>query len=323
MDSIAFGPVPSRRLGQSLGINNVPPKSCSYSCVYCQVGPTAEPEMELREFFSPGEVISAVSRQVQALRQRGETIDFLTFVPDGEPTLDRHLGEEIDGLAPLEIPIAVISNSSLTWREDVRATVGKADWVSFKVDAIDNDMWRRINRPHQSLDIEMVLEGIVRFSEEFNGELVTETMLVRDVNDTDEAAEALVEFLARVQPQTAYVAVPTRPPSERWVRPATEDAVNRVFQCFAERLPRVELLTGYEGQAFGTTGNAVEDLLAITAVHPLRQDAAIALLTRDGADRAVLESLLEDGRVRVAEYQGRNFYIRRFPAPEEQEGELS
>jgi len=112
---IAFGPVPSRRLGQSLGINNVPLKTCSYSCVYCQVGRTPRTATEPSAFHDPGELVSEVASRVREVLGRGGRVDFLTFVPDGEPSLDAHLGEAIEGLRPLGIPIAVISNGSLAW----------------------------------------------------------------------------------------------------------------------------------------------------------------------------------------------------------------
>jgi len=164
--ALCFGPVPSRRLGQSLGIGNVAPKTCSYSCVYCQVGPTPATEIEPRTRWPSGMVIDVVARHDQKLRERGERIDFLTFVPDGEPTLDADLGEEMDGLRALDIPIAVISNGSLVWREDVRAALGKADWVSLKVDAADESTWRKVNRPYASLGMSTILEGMIQFAAE-------------------------------------------------------------------------------------------------------------------------------------------------------------
>ncbi len=307
-----FGPVPSRRLGQSVGIGNVPPKTCSYSCVYCQVGPTPATEIEPRSFWSPGTVAEAVRRHVDKLRARNERVDFLTFVPDGEPTLDRDLGAEIDGLRSLDIPIAVISNGSLVWRADARAALGKADWVSLKVDAADEATWRKVNRPQASLTFATLLEGMLQFAAEFHGELATETMLIRGVNDTDAAIEAAAELVERLRPRIAYVAAPTRPPAEPWVLPASEESTNRAFQRFAERLPRVELLTGFEGTGFGTTGDAVHDLLAITAVHPMRDDAVFALLTKNQADRGVLDRLVADGLLRPVTYRDRTFYLRRF-----------
>jgi wyosine [tRNA(Phe)-imidazoG37] synthetase (radical SAM superfamily) len=310
---IAFGPVPSRRLGQSLGINNVPPKACSYSCVYCQVGPTSREAIEPRTFHAPDELIEAVTSRLRTLRGRGEPVDYLTFVPDGEPTLDRNLATEIEGLRPLGVPIAVISNGSLLWREDVRAALARADWVSFKVDAVDEALWRRVNRPHPALRMEVVFEGMLDFSRAYRGELATETMLVRDLNDTDVSFEAVATFLERLEPRMAYVAVPTRPPAESWVLPASEEAVNRAFQRFSVNLPRVELLTGFEGTAFGSTGDPAADLLATTAVHPMREDAVLALLARTGADRSLLERLVAEGRLCAVRYRDHTFYVRRIP----------
>jgi wyosine [tRNA(Phe)-imidazoG37] synthetase (radical SAM superfamily) len=256
-------------------------------------------------------VVEAVTRHVDKLRARGERIDYLTFVPDGEPTLDRDLIEEIDGLKSLGIPIAVISNGSLVWRQDVRAALGKADWVSLKVDAADEGTWQKVNRPHPSLALDTVLDGMLQFATEFHGELATETMLVRAINDTDAAIEPVAAFVERLRPRIAYVAAPTRPPAEPWVRPASEEATNRAFQRFAERLPRVELLTGFEGTGFGTTGDVVQDLLAITAVHPMREDAVLALLAKNRADRKVLDRLVADGSLRPTTYRDQTFYLRR------------
>jgi wyosine [tRNA(Phe)-imidazoG37] synthetase (radical SAM superfamily) len=307
-----FGPVPSRRLGQSLGIGNVPAKTCSYSCVYCQVGPTPAAEIEPRAFWPADVVVDAVRRRVERLRARDERVDFLTFVPDGEPTLDRNLGDEIDGLRVLGIPIAVISNASLVWRADVRASLGKADWVSLKVDAADEEIWRKVNRPQSSLQMTVVREGMLRFAADFQGELASETMLVRGVNDSDAAIEGTAELVERLRPRIAYLAAPIRPPAEPWVLPSTEEVTNRAFQRFAERLPRVELLTGFEGTGFGATGDVEQDILGITAVHPMREDAAFALLEKNGADRAVLDRLVADGRLRRVVYRDRTFYLRRF-----------
>jgi len=143
--TIAFGPVPSKRLGRSLGINNIPPKSCSYSCLYCQVGATQGQLIEPQNFYAPEDIYQEVSQQRQKLRNAGETVDYMAFVPDGELTLDINLGRAIDLLRPLSIPIAVISNASLLWRKKVRAVIAKADWVSVKVGSVDEGIWRQLN----------------------------------------------------------------------------------------------------------------------------------------------------------------------------------
>ncbi len=309
---IAFGPVPSRRLGQSLGINTIPAKVCTYACVYCQVGRTTRMQMERSEFYPPETVLKEVQSKIDHSRRSDQPIDYLTFVPDGEPTLDIHLGEDIERLKPFNIKIAVITNSSLLWRDDVKNDLLKADWVSVKVDALTEKIWRRVNRPMASLKLQEILNGIVDFARTFKGFLATETMLIRDVNDDAEQMAKVAEFLETIRPARAYLSIPTRPPELNWAKPPAEDALNEAYQIIQQRVGAVEYLIGYEGNAFGFTGNIEEDLLSITAVHPLRADAVEKLLERDGADWDVVRKLISNNQLINSEYQGNFFYMRKF-----------
>jgi wyosine [tRNA(Phe)-imidazoG37] synthetase (radical SAM superfamily) len=307
---ITFGPVPSRRLGRSLGINHIPPKHCTYSCRYCQVGPTQHQEIERRTFYTPEEVFRDVTLRVEALREQGEAVDFLTFVPDGEPALDIHLGDTIDVLRPLGLPVAVVSNASLIWREDVRADLAKADWVSLKVDSVDPVTWRALNQPHPDLRLDAILAGIRTFAGVYRGTLASETMLVAGVNDDEAAVTAVADFLASAGIRLAYLAIPHRPPADSAVSCPDESVVTRAWHIFQDRLAQVELLTAYEGDVFSPTGDPGSELLAIAAVHPLRESAVQALLARAGADRNVVEELLRNGSLRQVDYAGESFYIR-------------
>lgn len=307
---LVFGPVPSRRLGQSLGVNNVPLKTCSYSCVYCQLGPTRRLEIERHAFHAPETLATAVRGRVEALRARDEAIDYLSFVPDGEPTLDVALGLTIDRLRPLGIPIAVMTNASLLWKPDVRTDLERADWVSLKVDAVREDVWRRHNRPDPRLSLAQVLDGMRRFAASFGGMLVTETMLVRGLNDADSVLAETADFVATLAPRIAYLGIPTRPPGEPWVEAPGEQVLVRAYATFEARLARVELLTGYPEPRLGSTGDAVAELLAITAVHPLRQREVDALLAKAGAGQAVLDDLLRRGALRPVSHRGERFYVR-------------
>jgi wyosine [tRNA(Phe)-imidazoG37] synthetase (radical SAM superfamily) len=307
--AIAFGPVPSRRLGRSLGINNIPPKHCSYSCTYCQVGRTTRLVKDRRSFHAPDTIAGAVVRHV---KKAGERIDYLCFVPDGEPTLDVNLGASIGRLRPLGLPIAVISNASLIHRPDVRRDLSRADWVSLKLDSVVEEAWRKVNRPHRGLELARILGGIEEFARSFEGTLVTETMLVEGLNDRDEHARELAGFLGRLQPSRAYLAIPTRPPAERRVRTPREDVVNRVFQILSGSMPRVEYLTGFEGDAFAATGNAEEDLLSITAVHPLREQSVRELINRNHAGWDLVEALLRRGELARVGHAGTTYYTRKW-----------
>ncbi len=311
LKSIVYGPVPSRRLGRSLGINNIPPKKCSYSCVYCQLGSTPVKQVERGTFYRASDIARVTQEKVQQVRKRGELIDYLTFVPDGEPTLDGSLGQEIELLRPLGIKIAVITNASLMWREDVRRDLGKADLVSLKVDTVSEAIWHRVNRPQKSLKIEAILAGMLRFADTFAGELVTETMLIQGINDNRGEIEETSYFLAELKPDRAYLAIPTRPPARRGTRAADESAINMAYQVLSQRLSGVECLTGYEGNAFTLTGRVQDDLLSITSVHPMRQEAVVGLLERAGKDWKVIEKMIRDNVLIELEYGGRKFYMRK------------
>ena len=308
---IAFGPIPSRRLGHSLGINNIPPKICSYSCVYCQLGRTLKLQAGRQIFYSPEEIFQAVDEKIKAARRKKEPIDFLTFVPDGEPTLDLNLGQEIEQLKAFGCEIAVISNSSLIWDKNVRADLNKAGWVSLKVDALSEEIWRKINRPQRALRLEQILEGIKVFARDFKGFLATETMFIQGLNDAPEELEKIAEFIRALRVKKSYILIPTRPPAEGWVRPASERFVTAAYELFQRKAIPAEYLIGYEGDAFAFTGNAEEDLLSITSVHPMREEAVRTFLEKAQADWSVVRKLIQEDQLIEVEYENKKFYLRR------------
>jgi len=321
IEAFAFGPVPSRRLGKSLGINNIPVKTCSYSCVYCQLGRTIKMTADRQAFYEPEDISKDVRRKVDRAALRNERIDYLTFVPDGEPTLDINICKEISSLKRIRIPIAVITNASLLWRKDVKEDLLEADLVSLKVDAVSETLWRRINRPHKDLTLNKVLKGIWEFAKDFKGTVVSETMLIGGIDYGDEF-KRIAEFLAKLEKlNRAYIAIPTRPPTEKWVKPAKEKDINAAFQVFSEKLgaDRVEYLIGYEGNAFAFTGKVEEDLLSIMAVHPMRKDAVEDFLAKANADWRFIEGLLREGKLVELEYEGNRYYMRKLSSRREDE----
>jgi len=308
-----FGPVPSRRLGRSLGINNIPAKTCSYSCVYCQLGRTMNMITERQAFYKPKDIFKKVERKIDEAVSRDERVDYLTFVSDGEPTLDINLGKEISLLKQIGIQIAVLTNASLIWQTNVKEDLLEADFVSLKVDAGSEDLWKRIDRPNKNLKLNNILEGITEFAKEFKGTVVSETMLIDGINYGDEF-EKLANFLNRLKRlDKAYIAIPTRPPGEKWVKPAQEETVNAAFQAFSKKLGanRLEYLIGYEGNAFAFTGKVEEDLLSITAVHPMRREAVKEFLKKADADWSIIEKLLQEGKLVELEYEGNIYYMRK------------
>jgi len=216
----------------------------------------------------------------------------------------------IEAVNGLGVKTAVIGNASLLWMEGVRSDLASADWVSVKVDAVTEDAWRRVDRPHGGLDRGEVLDGLRTFSKEYGGTLSTETMLVDGFNDGGEPSN-VAGFIRELKADISYVAIPTRPPAEGWVKPAGEEAVNRAYQIFSGVLENVEYLIGYEGNAFASSGDFETDILSITAVHPMREDGVESLLSHDGSGWEEVERLIGEDKLVELEYMGNRFYMRR------------
>jgi len=271
---------------------------------------------ERQAFYKPEDIFEETKRKVDEASSRNERVDYITFVPDGEPTLDINIGKAISNLKQIEILIAVITNASLIWRDDVKEDLLEMDLVSLKVDAVSEDLWRRINRPHKNLRLDAVLEGVTEFAKEFKGSIISETMLIDGINYGDEFEE-IADFLKQLKRiEKAYIAIPTRPPTEKWVKPAKEETVNRAFQIFAEKLgtDRVEYLIGYEGNAFAFTGRVEEDLLSITSVHPMRKKAVEEFLKKANEDWRIIGELIEKKELIELEYEKNKYYMRKLPS---------
>lgn len=309
---ISFGPIPSRRLGKSLGINNIlSPKACSYECIYCQVGKTSGKRVNRESFFQPEVIYKNVAQHIEQLK--GKNIpDYLTFVSNGEPTLDINLGKSIQILRQLGFPIAVITNGSLLFHESVRADLNTADWVSLKTDAADNRIWQSVNNPSPGLNFDKHIENQILFANAYSGELRTETMLVKDINDTIENLKGLAEIIKKINPGKAYLAIPTRPPAYSNVKAPEADKMNIAWQIFNDRNINTEFLTSFEGTDTGFTGNIYEDILNITSVHPLREDTLEELLGKNNADFQVVESLMKQQLIKSTIFDGKKFYLRQF-----------
>lgn len=311
MEHLVYGPIPSRRLGKSLGVNNIPHKVCSYSCAYCQVGKAVSIQAGRSVFYNPSDIETKVRERLTELKL-SEKPDYITIVPDGEPTLDLNLGILIKKLKSTGIPVAVITNSSLLDREDVRMDLMSADYVSVKADTIDYDQWKSINRPYKTLKLEAILTGIRKLSDSFEGKLVTETMLVKHINDQENSLNSLADFLGQIGPDIAYIATPTRPPAFQNIVPADERTLTIAFEIFKRHHLNTELLTGYEGNQFSSTGNFSTDLLSITAVHPMREEAVMELMRKTGASQNDLIQMLVSGSIRKVDFDDHHYYLRAF-----------
>lgn len=307
---IVFGPIPSRRLGRSLGINNIPPKTCSYSCIYCQVGKTDCLTLKRKPFFSPDRIYSETAYKIKQLRVKSEKIDYITFVPDGEPVLDINLGVTIKMLKEFGIRIAVISNGSLLWDDSVKVELMNADLVSLKIDTVFCGIWKQINRPHGELKLNNITRGILEFSDSFKGTLYTETMLVKGINDSVESIYLTADFIKSIQPAKAYLLVPTRPPAEAKAAAPDLNTINTALHIFRSKIDNSYIVDYDEGNDFSFTSDAKKELLDILSVHPMKKKAIEDFLTNADLSWDIVKTLISEDILKTEEYSGNTYYVK-------------
>ncbi len=302
-----FGPVPSRRLGQSLGIDTIPLKTCNWNCVYCQLGRTKPLTNERKQYFPPEDILAEVKQALET-HKPGE-IEWVTFVGSGEPLLHSSMGYLIRGVKELtDLPIAVITNGSLLYLPEVRQELVAADAVLPSLDAGTPGLYRHINRPHADITYDRLLGGLIDFRSVYQGKLWVEVMLVHGLNDTSEALWSLAEALRLVQPDEVHILLPTRPPAETWVRPPDEESLMQAVAILGN-IARV--IHPAEGSFdLGGYDNPVEAVIGIITRHPMRQEELERTLERwsPGQARVILAELEASGRAQVVERYGARFW---------------
>lgn len=298
----AYGPVPSRRFGRSLGVSPIPEKTCSYSCVYCQLGRTKVLTTKRQSFF-PKEAIFADIEKV--VRANQDNIDYITFVGDGEPTLSSDLGSLIHECKQrFPYKVGVITNGSLLWMDEVRQDLREADVVNITMATSDPDTFKKMHRPHTSLQFDQVWRGIQQFALEFKGQIWAEIMLVDMVNTDAEAMKTLKNLIDSVRPARTYVMAPTRPPAEPWVHIPQPETILEALALFGG-----ENVTQLEEGSFGLDEfhNAEEAIFEICRRHPLR--FAQAQIIEAYFAQRVLDRMIAKGKLRIVNYQNRKYVL--------------
>lgn len=302
-----FGPVPSRRLGQSLGIDTIPLKTCNWNCVYCQLGRTIPLTNKRQEYF-PRQEILAEGIQSLAVHPPGE-IDWVTFVGSGEPTLHSGLGWLIRQVKALsDKPVAVITNGALLYLPGLREDLAAADAVLPSLDAGEAGLYRKINRPHPEVTFDRLLQGLIDFRKVYRGKLWVEVMLVRGLNDGMLELQGIARALARIRPDAVHINLPTRPPAEGWVQPPDKEGLMRATSILGNI---AEVVHPAEG-AFDLSGyeSIVDAVVAIITRHPMRQEELVQTLARwtPGQIDEALKALEASDRAQVVERHGSRFW---------------
>ncbi|BBJ28986.1 radical SAM protein [Athalassotoga saccharophila] len=297
-----YGPVPSRRLGRSLGVSPIPSKTCNYSCVYCQLGRTDHFTNLRKDFFDPQEILKEIFQSVEENR----SIDYITFVGEGEPTLCKSIGYLIDQAKLTHLPVAVITNGALLYDEDVRMDLRNADVVLPSLDAGSEETFLRINRPHKEIKFERMVEGLKQFSKIRTGQLWVEVMLVKGLNDSEEEIKKIKNILKDVNPDRVYINVPIRPPAEPWVEIPDEESIAKAHEILESYV-----ISGYEEGEFNVNPEHLYDeILKICERHPMREDQIKEICLKFNArPEEIISKMRNDKSVKEISYHEKRFFV--------------
>lgn len=302
-----FGPVPSRRLGQSLGVDTIPLKTCNWNCVYCQLGRSVPLVNERREYVPRKQIISEVQSALES--NPPASIDWVTFVGSGEPLLHSGMGWMLRQVQQItDLPVAVITNGALLYKPDVRAEIVSAQAVLPSLDAGNPRLYRKINRPYPQLTFERLVEGLAAFRQEYTGELWVEVMLIQGLNDSPQALEEMALALQRIQPDQVHLNLPTRPPAETWVQSPDEQTMQRARAMFGEVSQVVSPKEGYLG--FNQNDPLTEVILGLITRHPMQEETLVAGLSAWTAEevQAALLQLKESSAAQPIQRFGVQFW---------------
>jgi len=237
-----YGPVPSRRLGFSLGVDMVPFKTCSLDCVYCQLGRTTNKTVERKEYI----VADQVLRELGEALKEGRKIDYVTFSGSGEPTLNSSIGRMVKRVKEVtSIPVAVLTNGTLLCQPRLREELSGADLVIPSLDAVSQDIFERVNRPVPSLRIEEIISGISTFSTELEGRLWLEVMLVKGINDSIEEIRKIAQAIEEIDPDKVQLNTVIRPPAEKFAQALDIEDLERIKEILGRE--KCEVIAGFKG----------------------------------------------------------------------------
>jgi len=298
-----FGPVPSRRLGLSLGIDVIPMKTCSLSCRYCQIGITPLTTVVRREYVTPDVILP----ELRDYLAKGQRPDFLTFSGSGEPTLNKNLGSIIRGVKSVSnIPVCVITNGTMLWDPQVREDLLDADVVMPSLDSASEETFREICRPHPDLHVEKIVEGMVVFRTMYPGKIWLEVLFVSGFNDSPEELAALRDAVSRIKPDSLQLNTVVRPPADSSAHPVTLERLEEIRAFFGGN---TEIIAAFNKKSGKTRDVDTSDVLEYLKRRPgSTEDISESLgAAREQIER-ILGTLLGEGIIRRAEFFGKCFW---------------
>jgi wyosine [tRNA(Phe)-imidazoG37] synthetase (radical SAM superfamily) len=300
-----YGPVPSRRLGRSLGIDLVPHKICTYDCIYCQIGKTTEKTLVRKEYIPVKEIMEEVK---QFLKEGTSSIDHLSLTGSGEPTLHSQIRSVIEGMKAItSISVAVITNGSLLFEEEVRQDLLRADLVLPSLDAVSSEVFTKINRPGKGFSVEKVIEGLVEFRKVYKGQIWLEILFCKGVNDGKEELLRMKKVVDRIRPDRIHLNTVVRPPSEKWAVPLSQKEMEEIRAFFGEK---AEIISEFDRHPPAVTERDIrEEILKILKRRPLSlTDLSRGMGIRENEIEKYIQPLVSEGKIHARVFGDSVYY---------------
>ena len=302
--SYIFGPVPSRRLGFSLGVDLVPFKVCSLDCVYCQLGKTTRKTVARKEYVPSAKILS----ELKEVLTGSKTIDYITLSGSGEPTLNSMTGEIIRGIKKMTaIPVAVLTNATLLTDETLRKELLPADLVVPSLDGATQDVFEKVNRPCASLKIEEIIKGILDFKKTYKGKMWLEIMLVKDINESEDELNALKSAVERIKPDRIQLNTPVRPPCELWVKTLSASKLIKIKKFFGNKC---EIIADFNRRGHKAYLKDVEEeILTLLSRRPATcKDMSSSLGLHINEVIKYVDELERQKKISLKIYQGKRYF---------------
>jgi wyosine [tRNA(Phe)-imidazoG37] synthetase (radical SAM superfamily) len=289
-----YGPVPSRRLGRSLGVDLVPHKVCTYDCIYCQIGKTTQKTLIRKEYVPVNDILNEIEI---FLREGSSSVDYVSLGGSGEPTLHSEIGRIIEGIKAItSIPVAVITNGGLLYDQKVREDLLKADVILPSMDAVSPDVFEKINRPYPGFSIKRMIEGLVEFRKAFKGQIWLEILFCKGVNDKPEELKKMKEVIERIQPDLIHLNTVVRPPSEKWAIPLNQREMEEIRAFLGERASIISEFDRHPSLV--SERDIKEEILKILERRPLSQsDLSKGMGIPQNELDQYMEPLIQEGKI--------------------------
>ncbi len=306
-----FGPVPSRRLGISLGVDLVPYKTCTFNCIYCQLERTTNQTLKRKEYIKAKDILKELKKELaswQTGKLAKQKFNYITLSGSGEPTLNAKIGEIISGIKKMtSIPVAVLTNGSLLYRRAVRDSLKKADLVIPSLDAATAKTFKKINRPIKTLKVEKIIKGLVDFKKEYQGKIWLEVMLIKRVNDKKEEIEKLKKAIAEIKPDRVQLNTVARPPCEKFARALSNRGLERIKNLLG---PPTEVIIDFERRALPEKMKDLKKgIITMLKRRPATvKDLADGLGVHRNEVLKYLALLEKEKEIRLLSYKGKRYY---------------